>query len=259
MPPLSPAPNGKLASGISNTLTEANVWQTRDFTPELRWGTDNFHARLYSPYLGRFLNVDPVSGVGGGSQRTNRYTYVLNNPLSFVDPDGRTISVAADARNPGVLRQMLIETIRRPTGRADIARFAANKNFHVVYTEGSLNKPSEIMAARQGKTQEIQRGRTKISKGPDNQRSGAVVTLDSTGIGVVNPQDNGVLTTAHENYHVGDVASGKSAVEILDGDHPLPSTGPAAQHGESVAEEATDLSEAAANELLDSWLQEGSQ
>jgi RHS repeat-associated protein len=88
MPPLSPAANGKLASGISDTLTKANVWETRDFTPELRWGNDSMHARYYSPFLARFVSVDPVQGKVGGSQSWNRYSYVLNNPIALVDLDG---------------------------------------------------------------------------------------------------------------------------------------------------------------------------
>jgi uncharacterized protein RhaS with RHS repeats len=46
------------------------------------------HARYYSPNLGRFLSVDPAGGSVGSSQSWNRYSYVLNNPLNLVDPDG---------------------------------------------------------------------------------------------------------------------------------------------------------------------------
>ena len=42
------------------------------------------------PAIGsRFLSVDPVSGSPGHPQSWNRYSYVSNNPLAFVDPDGR--------------------------------------------------------------------------------------------------------------------------------------------------------------------------
>jgi hypothetical protein len=46
------------------------------------------HARYYSPFLARFVSVDPVQGTVGGSQGWNRYSYVLNNPVKLVDPDG---------------------------------------------------------------------------------------------------------------------------------------------------------------------------
>jgi len=50
---------------------------------------DYMHARYYSPFLARFVSVDPVGGSVGSSQSWNRYSYALGNPLSVVDPDGR--------------------------------------------------------------------------------------------------------------------------------------------------------------------------
>jgi hypothetical protein len=44
------------------------------------------NGRVYDPVIGRFLSADPV--LGGGSQGLNRYSYVLNNPLSRTDPSG---------------------------------------------------------------------------------------------------------------------------------------------------------------------------
>jgi len=51
---------------------------------------DYMHARYYSPIFGRFLSVDPVGGTLPTPQSWNRYSYVLNNPLSFIDPLGLT-------------------------------------------------------------------------------------------------------------------------------------------------------------------------
>jgi hypothetical protein len=48
------------------------------------------HARYYSPNLGRFVSVDPVGGEVGSSQSWNRYAYVDNNPVVFIDPEGQT-------------------------------------------------------------------------------------------------------------------------------------------------------------------------
>jgi RHS repeat-associated protein len=54
-------------------------------------------ARCYSSVAGRFTTVDPVLDVDQAlvdPQRWNRYTYALNNPLRYVDPDGRQAWVA---------------------------------------------------------------------------------------------------------------------------------------------------------------------
>src|ERR1700754_852758 len=52
---------------------------------------DYMHARYYSPAWGRFLSVDPtwVSADLGKPKSLNRYSYVLNNPINYTDPDGR--------------------------------------------------------------------------------------------------------------------------------------------------------------------------
>jgi len=47
-------------------------------------GLYNFRARMYSPALGRFLQVDPIGYSGG----INLYAYVGNDPLNLIDPYG---------------------------------------------------------------------------------------------------------------------------------------------------------------------------
>jgi RHS repeat-associated protein len=48
----------------------------------------NFNARLYDPQLGRFMSADSVVQNPYDAQSLNRYTYVVNNPLSETDPTG---------------------------------------------------------------------------------------------------------------------------------------------------------------------------
>ena len=46
------------------------------------------NGRLYDPALGRMLSPDNYAGADGTTQSFNRYSYVLNNPLKYTDPDG---------------------------------------------------------------------------------------------------------------------------------------------------------------------------
>ena len=45
-------------------------------------------ARMYDPYLGRFLSADPTIQNVQYSQSINRYSYAGNNPLALTDPSG---------------------------------------------------------------------------------------------------------------------------------------------------------------------------
>jgi len=66
-----PAAGRKTVSGVTDTLSEANLWQTRTFSAESRWGV---------PYT----QADPL-GYGGGA---NFYSYSDQNPLRWIDPLG---------------------------------------------------------------------------------------------------------------------------------------------------------------------------
>ena len=57
----------------------------------------NMNGRMYDPLLGRFLSPDPFVQLPDFSQNFNRYSYCLNNPLVYVDPDGEIIWVIAGA------------------------------------------------------------------------------------------------------------------------------------------------------------------
>ncbi len=48
----------------------------------------HMNGRIYDPLLGRFLSADLVVQAPGSLQSYNRYSYVMNNPLTLVDPSG---------------------------------------------------------------------------------------------------------------------------------------------------------------------------
>jgi RHS repeat-associated protein len=51
-------------------------------------GIVHMNGRLYDPELGRVLSGDPIIQEPENAQNYNRYSYVINNPLSLTDPSG---------------------------------------------------------------------------------------------------------------------------------------------------------------------------
>jgi RHS repeat-associated protein len=63
-------------------------------------GLINMRGRMYDPKLGRFLTPDPLVQVPFSGQALNRYSYVLNNPLAYVDPSGFQAVTVGDGWRP---------------------------------------------------------------------------------------------------------------------------------------------------------------
>jgi RHS repeat-associated protein len=55
----------------------------------------NMNGRIYDPITGRYLSPDPLIQSPDFSQSLNRYSYCMNNPLTFKDPNGEFVWVAA--------------------------------------------------------------------------------------------------------------------------------------------------------------------
>ncbi len=51
-------------------------------------GLIHMNGRVYDPNLARFLSADPIVNSPDNTQHYNRYAYVWNNPLKFIDPSG---------------------------------------------------------------------------------------------------------------------------------------------------------------------------
>jgi len=73
---------GQVAAEDPNFLTNPYMFTGRRF--DIETGLYYYRARYYNPYVGRFLQTDPV-GYGAG---INWYLYCRNNPVGLVDPSG---------------------------------------------------------------------------------------------------------------------------------------------------------------------------
>nr|WP_319392652.1 RHS repeat-associated core domain-containing protein [uncultured Desulfobacter sp.] len=85
--------------GTDITTTGSTIGNPFGYTGR-RWDNDSglwyYRNRMYSASLGRFMQRDPAGYVDG----LNLYTYVLNNPLRYTDPDGLMARDAWDSIDP---------------------------------------------------------------------------------------------------------------------------------------------------------------
>ena len=66
-------------------------------------------GRMYDPQLGRFLSPDNFVQAPDDPQNYNRYSYCLNNPLKYTDPDGEFWHLIAGAIIGGTCNWILNE------------------------------------------------------------------------------------------------------------------------------------------------------
>jgi RHS repeat-associated protein len=86
---------GKLTSQ-SNELSGAHI--SHGYTGhehDTEHGLINMGGRIYDPTLARFLSADPFVQAPYFSEGLNRYSYVWNNPLRYIDPSGYNTEDAA--------------------------------------------------------------------------------------------------------------------------------------------------------------------
>lgn len=108
-------------------------------------GNDYFGARYYASTMGRFLSpdwsakVEPVPYAKlGNPQSLNLYIYVLNNPLSHIDPDGHTCRQGDWGCNAWNAAAQSWNQIHQ------ITNAAANKVLSYGYARGGNGPPSDV-------------------------------------------------------------------------------------------------------------------
>lgn len=71
--------------------TSANKYTYTGKEYDSESGLMYYGARFYDPKIGRFITRDIAAPDWGNGQALNRYVYCLNNPLFFIDPDGKKV------------------------------------------------------------------------------------------------------------------------------------------------------------------------
>ncbi len=77
-------PFGLTFNGYNQSPKNNYLYNRKERDPVLGW--DDFHARKYDPALGRWNHIDPLADQ---MSFVTPYAYGFNNPVLFIDPDGK--------------------------------------------------------------------------------------------------------------------------------------------------------------------------
>jgi RHS repeat-associated protein len=131
-------------------------------------GNDYFGARYYSSAMGRFMSPDWSAKIApvpyaklDNPQSLNLYSYVFNNPLIHVDPDGHWVPLTGDEASRRKQLEALQNSVGKQAGGYLYDNVVDGKHYVGIYTNGpdgkgpsfeSINKVSSQLGAIIGDT-----------------------------------------------------------------------------------------------------------
>ncbi|HEX3252822.1 MAG TPA: RHS repeat-associated core domain-containing protein [Pyrinomonadaceae bacterium] len=227
------AAQGLRTAALGYSATDGVRQQFTSKERDVETGLDYFGARYYSSIQGRFTGADPLyytASRPGDPQQFNLYSYVRNNPLQFIDPDGKDGKVVADTpddleatrrelkriapgtkvdangkiHKPGFFRRMFNHLTGHGAGTSLVSRIVDSNKTVVIWANSDFGSTS-------GLASEQVRPKLASTLGVDPKDLGYIISFDTSSKAPIEVRNsNGTIETdmaspgeqlAHELVH----------------------------------------------------------
>ena len=178
-------------------------------------GLTQIGARAYDPGLGRFISVDPVMHLTD-FQQMHGYTYANNNPITFTDPDGRSM-LCIDVCGPGGYL-IIPSTPTRPGGMYDYSKERTNYYDPKTGWSGWVSTPSPRTRKNSGgggrTTYQAQYSQAYLDAKAEKEEAQRKLIKAATGLAQLVADELGI-TAGLECFTTGDLgACGETALNV---------------------------------------------
>jgi RHS repeat-associated protein len=102
------------ASGVKHKYTSQEQDSSTAIGTDVSTSLYYYRARYYDPVIGRFISADSLTF--RSPQKLNRYSYVLNNPIRYIDPSGHTAMINQSMMSGGVSTSLSFGAGGGPSG-----------------------------------------------------------------------------------------------------------------------------------------------
>jgi RHS repeat-associated protein len=185
-------------------------------------GLDYFGARYYSGAQGRWTSTDPILISNQRlvyPQRWNLYSYSSNNPLAFIDPDGKEVQVLDDEALKRILStlpkelQSFVQLDKSGFINKDIINKAKTKNENFNDLKELVNMGNAVLEVKTASSFKADDGKTYQFEYQSVKQ--ILADLKRQGVNDVKAQDLEPLSLLGNTYGKGENGCSRNACAVL--------------------------------------------